>query len=248
MSLVPRFVREGDVVVDIGANGADWTLALSRQVGRTGRVYAFEADPYYAQVTGKTIAMLGLKNVTFFTFGLSDVQETANLLIRGPDNERVSGTGRVVRDADSHKGRTVGVKLERLDDIALMHPDLLSARLIKCDVEGFELMVFRGSLNLLARSRPIVITETGHAHMHGHDDLELFRFFSELDYCCYALDSPRDLLYRLHAPRALPEGCSENLIMIPEESELGLEEKMNRQAPCGAAGRSSFWSGAALVQ
>jgi len=229
MTFIPWFVREGNVVIDIGASGANWTLPLSRQVGSTGRVYAFEADPYYAEVTAKMLFLLGLENVTFFPFGLSDVQETTNLLIRTTGGERVSGRGHVVRSADIQdiqKGRTVEVKLERLDDIATSHPELLSARLIKCDVEGFELMVFRGSLNVLAQARPVVITEVGHARLHGYDDAELFRFFSELGYHCYALGSDGNSLYPLHGRANISEGCSQNLIVIPEELELESESVM----------------------
>ena len=223
MALIPRFVREGDIVVDIGANGANWTSALSQQIGSTGHVYAFEADPYYAEVTGKAIFLLRLKNVTFSPFGLSDIQEITNLLVRTSDGERVSGRGRVVRSADVRdiqKGRTVEVKLERLDDIATLHPGLLSARLIKCDVEGFELMVFQGSLNVLTTARPIVITEVGHARLHGYDNDELFRFFSELKYGCYALGSDDDSLYPFHRQGGIPDDDSQNVIMIPDELEL----------------------------
>lgn len=223
MSLVPRFVQAGDVVVDIGASGANWTLALSRQVGSRGHVYAFEADPYYAKVTAKTISLLRLKNVTFFPFGLSDVQETTYLCIQTTDGETMSGTSHVVRDIDMEyvkKGRTVEVKLKRLDDIAMSYPDLLSTRLIKCDVEGFELMVFRGSLNILAKARPVVITEVGHARLHGYEDQVLLDFFSDLRYRSYVFDSKSRSLRLSQGPMELPVGRSETLIMIPEEMKV----------------------------
>lgn len=220
MSLLPCFVQEGDVAVDIGANGADWTLALSRQVGPTGHVYAFEADPYYAECTAKTISLFRLRNVTFFPFGLSDIQETANLCVQIPGGERLSGTIHVVRKRDTpytQRRGSIRVKLERLDDVAIAYPDLLSARLIKCDVEGFELMVFRGSLNVFTKARPFVITEVGHAQLHGYEDQDLLHFFSELKYGCYVLDVEGESLRLSSGPRGLPAGCSGSLIMIPEE-------------------------------
>jgi len=223
MAIIPWFVREGDIVIDIGANGANWTSTLSQQVGSTGHVYAFEADPYYAEVTGKAIFLLRLKNVTFFPFGLSSIRETTHLLIKTVDGERLSGRSYIVRGAETQgaqKEQTVEVKLERLDDIATLHSCLLSTRLIKCDVEGFELMVFRGSLNVLAKARPIIITEVGHARLHGYDDDALFRFFSELEYGCYALGSDDDSLYPFHRQGDIPNGNSQNVIMIPDELEL----------------------------
>jgi hypothetical protein len=50
IALIPTLLNEGDIAIDVGANGANWTKALSKAVGVTGKVYAFEADPYYARV------------------------------------------------------------------------------------------------------------------------------------------------------------------------------------------------------
>ncbi len=221
--LIPKLVQKGDVVVDIGANGADWTWPLSRQVGPEGYVYAFEADPYYAEVTRKLIALLRLRNVVFFPFGLSDVSESSRLLVTTPDNIRVSGRGRVVRrmgSGDDQIHRTVEVKLEPLDSMVASYPDLASVRLIKCDVEGFELMVFRGASEILAKARPMVITEVGAARKHGYQDADLWRFFSDRDYDCYVVDSDGDSLRPSSSPEDGPPCARPNRIMIPKESEL----------------------------
>ncbi len=61
MRLIPKLVADGDIVIDIGANSADWTWRLSKQVGDKGKVFAFEADPYYGDVTKKVIKLLRLK-------------------------------------------------------------------------------------------------------------------------------------------------------------------------------------------
>jgi hypothetical protein len=84
-------------------------------------------------------------------------------------------------------------------------------------VEGFELMVFRGGIKVLTRARPIVMTEIGHARLHGHEDRELLEFFSEIDYQCYVLDSEGEGVRLSLGPRGLTEGGSESLILIPEE-------------------------------
>src|SRR3972149_1174414 len=54
------------VAIDIGANSANWTVPLAKAVGKSGKVFAFEADPYYAIATEKTLKLFGVKNVTFF--------------------------------------------------------------------------------------------------------------------------------------------------------------------------------------
>jgi FkbM family methyltransferase len=183
-ALLIAFLGSGDIAVDVGANGGDWTCALARQVGNAGRVFAFEADPYYAEATEKTIRLLRLKNVSFQKYGLSNADQEAELLISDDRGRRVSGRGRVVGAASvENAGRTVRIRLRSLDSIAAEQPALHAVKFIKCDVEGFELMVMRGALALIEAARPLILAETGHAGLHGYRDSQLGEFFEALRYC-----------------------------------------------------------------
>ena len=44
-ALLIETIKEGDIVVDIGANIGYFTLLAARLVGENGRVYAFEPEP-----------------------------------------------------------------------------------------------------------------------------------------------------------------------------------------------------------
>jgi hypothetical protein len=43
--MMAALIKEGDIVVDIGANQDQYTIFLSKLVGKKGKVYAFEPDP-----------------------------------------------------------------------------------------------------------------------------------------------------------------------------------------------------------
>lgn len=193
LNYIDRFLRQGDVFVDVGANGADWAYAGSRLVGPTGAVYSFEAHPYYAKVTGNTIRLLGLGNVTFFPFGLSDKREQTHILETNEQGEQVAGTGFVVRGSAPAE-RVTTIELHRLDDVAAEHPRMRSVSFIKLDVEGFELMVVRGAEKLIGSARPVIIAEVGAAYLHGLGEHELFDFFFERDYLCFALGPDKVLI------------------------------------------------------
>jgi len=231
MRLVPHLLGEGDVAVDVGANGANWTLPLARRVGAAGRVFAFEADPYYARVTERTLALLGAPNVEFFSFGLSDRNETAPLVVFGADRSRLSGHGHIARaDAASAQGTedasaepdedAVLVELRRLDDLVAEHPRLAEVRLFKCDVEGFEWMVFRGARSLLERARPVVVAEMGGAALHGHSDADLFDFFDGLGYASYAVGAAPEELIPTRSVGATRHGRRPNRVFLPRERAL----------------------------
>lgn len=211
IGLLPNFPLQGKIVVDIGANSANWTDVLSKHVGKGGRVFAFEADPYYAMATEKTVWLLGLRNTVFFSFGLSDKAEVLPLAIIDIQGRRVSGTGTIIQDLSLPENRTVNVKLEVLDELAVSYPELWNAALIKCDVEGFELKVFKGAIKILERARPIVIAETAE-----DTSRDLFDFFYGIHYKSYVTIS-NNMIRPSSQGGDIPEGQRPNRIFIPEE-------------------------------
>ncbi|MEZ5301317.1 MAG: FkbM family methyltransferase [Verrucomicrobiales bacterium] len=74
----------------------------------------------------------------------------------------------------------------RLDDVASDHPDLLTAS-FKCDVEGFELFVFKGAEKVSAAAQPSVILEFGDYSKQGYTAEDLGKFFTGRGYELFAL-------------------------------------------------------------
>jgi len=216
INLIPNFHLQSTPVIDVGANSANWTDVLSRQVGKEGRVFAFEADPYYAMATGKTVRLLGLRNVVFFSFGLSDRSEISPLAIIDENGQRVSGTGKIVIEKTFPENRTVNVKLKALDELTGTYPELLRTTLIKCDVEGFELKVFNGAIKIIEFARPIVIAEVGDYLDTSQNFPTLFEFFSNLGYKSYVTVS-RNMIRPSLCAGEIPEGQRPNRIFLPEE-------------------------------
>ena len=77
--LLSRVTRSGDIVFDIGANIGLHTGLLSRLVGPTGRVYAFEPNPLLASCLERTVA--GLSNARLYGVALSHTEADAVLYI-----------------------------------------------------------------------------------------------------------------------------------------------------------------------
>jgi len=216
IQLLPRLLNKGDTAVDVGANGASWTYYLHQNVGITGYVFAFEADPYYALATEMAIKFMRLKRVSLFHFGLSDKDEEVPLRVIDSNGLRVSGLGHVDKNADKNEQGVEIVQLKRLDSLIQEHSRILNTKLIKCDVEGYELFVLKGANQLLTKSRPFVILEVGHFGKQGYSARDVYNFFEERGYSAFAMVtnnelSPTDVM--LEHEKAL----SDNRIMIPKE-------------------------------
>src|SRR5215213_3633484 len=153
-SVMRRFIEPGNTVFDIGAHIGIHTILLSHLVGPEGSVFAFEPNTELLPSLEQTISVL--PNVTLHKIALSD--ETAEGLLVVPGDATMAS----LRDwTDGMHGSThnVACELHRLDDMSLrgvlQQPDF-----IKCDVEGAELLVFRGGRKMLDRAdAPIVLFE-----------------------------------------------------------------------------------------
>lgn len=181
---IDNYVGEGAVVVDVGANNANWSYRLSRLVGPAGKVLAFEPHPYYAAVTQKTLGLHRLRNVELFDFGLAEARKTAQLQHIGDDGRQLSGRS-FIADRPAAAGRTIEIELRPLDSLVDDHPELARVALIKIDAEGFEYFVVKGAVAVLERARPLVLAETGHAQLHGLDEDRLFRLLADHGYRAY---------------------------------------------------------------
>ncbi len=79
----------------------------------------------------------------------------------------------------------VKCKVDTLDNF--MKSKEFNIDFIKCDVEGAELMVFKGGLETIRKHQPIVFTEMlrkWSAKFSYHPD-DIIKLFSEMGYGCY---------------------------------------------------------------
>lgn len=144
-AIVDRFVKPGDTVLDIGANIGLVTLRLSKRVGPSGVVHAFEPNPKPAFRLASSLAANGISNVQVHEVALGT--EDAVLPLTIPTGN--VGMGSLVA---GFQGETVQVLVRRLDDF-----DLGPVAFVKMDVEGFESQVLGGAERMLAKSPPKVI-------------------------------------------------------------------------------------------
>jgi FkbM family methyltransferase len=133
-----RYLRRGDVVVDVGANFGLTALSAFSAVGSRGHVYAFEPHPRIFRYLVGNIALNGAAEViTPYNMALGNHIGTVFLTDRRADDQNT-----VSRDTTSTR-----VAQSTLDDVVVA---LRRIALLKIDVEGYEKFVLEGATATLA--------------------------------------------------------------------------------------------------
>ncbi len=154
-----RALTRGDTAIDVGANKGSYTYWLSRAVG-TGRVVAFEPQEELAAYLRRAARALGLHNVVVEPRGVSSCTGTLVLHVPGSASSPGASFERAV--AARERCRQVQVPVVALDEY---FPKDERIGVIKVDVEGHELEVFKGADRILRRRGPLLVFECEQRHM-----------------------------------------------------------------------------------
>lgn len=165
---ITRFLRGGDTFVDVGANIGLYTLPASRIVKNTGRVIAVEPSPINRARLQENLA---LNNI-------STVHIEACALGESPGELSFSDEDALAHVELNGSGPKVPVKT--FDSIAPQN----EIALMKVDVEGFELSVFRGAIETIKAGRlPVILFEMNHSYLrYGVTDDDIFTFLRSAGY------------------------------------------------------------------
>lgn len=150
-------VKPGNTCIDVGANFGYYTCMFARLVGPSGKVYAFEADPFiYDYVFENTVLNL-LRNWTKAqNVGVWSGPKKLTLFRRA---HRYGNTSVVTPSKTELSLRGVQAEPVQVDAIALdsLKEKIGPVQFVKIDVEGSELMVLRGMRELLKASPDVSI-------------------------------------------------------------------------------------------
>lgn len=151
MALLKSLVQAGDHVADIGANVGAYTKELSRLVGASGHVYSFEPISENFNILQTVIRKANLMNVDPIYAALGSISEQRQMVI--PESRAFTGFYLAHLAQPGDQGRRMTVDVLTLDEL-WKKSRMKDLDFIKCDVEGGELEVVRGGLQLIESQRP----------------------------------------------------------------------------------------------
>ncbi|HOY38945.1 MAG: FkbM family methyltransferase [Bacteroidales bacterium] len=185
-------VGTGDTVLDIGAHKGGYLYFFRKQIGESGKIYAFEPQENLFQYLKYIVTLLGWSNITVENIALSDNQGETTLYI--PNNKIKEG---------SSPGATIVEHPERLDFVktqsistdtldSYCEKNSIKPVFLKIDVEGNELQIFKGGLKILQKCKPKILVEIEKRHVGKQKAKETLDFLCSLGYNGYFIHGAKN--------------------------------------------------------
>lgn len=183
-------VMKDNTVFDIGAHKAGYLYYFLAQLGNSGRVYAFEPQSVLYRYLCRLKQLFGWANVAVESFAISDRPGAAMLSIPYNHGRPTSPCATIIesnmsfRIQSSEQVRTISI-----DEYCRIHN--IIPGFLKVDVEGNELLVFRGAENILRTYKPRILFECETRFVGEQRMLETFTLLQQAGYCGYFIEGSR---------------------------------------------------------
>nr|WP_245214732.1 FkbM family methyltransferase [Pararoseomonas indoligenes] len=206
-------LREGDTVLDVGANVGLTVLPAARCVGPGGRVIAVEPTARLAELLRRSLVTNGLDGiVTLHRCAAGAARGTAELNIGV-----TSGHSSLLALPGSEGSETVEVR--PMDELV---PPGTRVHLAKIDVEGFEPEVWRGMGRILSENPGMAaLAEFGPEHLRraGVSPAEWMAMFTGAGFTAYEVDEATGAVQPARPVSALAAVTTANLLMLRQPVE-----------------------------
>lgn len=195
--LYEKFLKKGDVYIDIGANLGYMSLNAEKIVGKEGKVLSFEPDTKILPLLKKN-KFINNSDIIIIENAVSDHTgiEIFNIATE-------SGLSRLNNAHNNLVGlelfEQIEVKTDTLDNFINELIPNRPVKLIKIDVEGLELRILRGAVNSLKNYCPVLILEINHGAMKENDVslIDILNFLNDFSYNFYFINSHAADWFRL---------------------------------------------------
>lgn len=194
-------LKEGDVLIDVGANIGLFSSVAAISVGEKGKVYSFEPMKKTYNALLETIHLNKFKNITTENIAVSDKKQIIELHIN--DSEKNSGMASAYSKNSTY---TEDVQAFSLDEYFL-DKKINSIKLIKIDIEGGEYLALLGMMNLLKKFKLILLIEINPDNPFGKEKIESLLF--GIGYKTYFIGDKGEVIYE-----KLPDDVSNNYLFI----------------------------------
>ncbi len=225
---ITRFLKPGDIFLDIGANIGLHSVFAAKILQDNGHVYAFEPSKKTFERLQKSIAINNFADsISAFNAGISDKKEKLMLNESADGHDAWNSFAALNHVNLSNKYE---VQTYRIDEF-ITENNIFSNKisLIKIDVEGWELMVLKGFGNMLidANFNACFLVEFTEQNTFsaGYSSRELYGYLTALGYAWMSYNETLNTVEEAPLKAYYPY---ENLIAVKTANLPHLKNRLNK--------------------
>lgn len=141
-------IKDGDVVLDLGANNGYFTCLFAQLVGKSGKVFAFEPEPNNFKLIKKNVEINGYQNVI--------VEQKAVSNIKGFIKMYLSNSPKDHRIYDTHENRkSIEIECITLDEYFKDFNQKID--FVKSNIQGADYAAFQGMESIFEKSKSGIV-------------------------------------------------------------------------------------------
>ncbi len=176
LQLMENLLCKGDCFVDIGANIGLMSIYSALLIGKEGNVIAFEPNPVTRKILEDNIKLNNIQNIKVEGLAISNESKLSKIYDRWDINRGGASLIKPSFETQSYEIQEI--------PLSEYFTENQKIKLIKIDVEGYELLVLKGATKLLIEDNaPILILEFSSLrdNTFGRDTYPLYSFIKELN-------------------------------------------------------------------
>ena len=219
LQTILKFINDGDVIFDIGANIGCFSVPFAKKVGLNGKVYAFEPQKFIFNVLKKNIKCNELNNVKIFNNAVGStntILELNDFDYSQPGN--FGGIGLKEDYDNSYCAKIKGTKKNKIKTLTLNNfLNLKKCNFLKIDVESMELSVLKGAKDFIYKFKPIIWIEN-HREYPNYLNKHLLKINYKPFWATTMLYNPNN--YFINDKNYYVNVATFNTLAVPKEKEF----------------------------
>lgn len=177
-----KFLKEGNVMLDVGAHFGFYSLLASYLVGKEGKIISFEPSlSTYRQLEKNIINFSSFNNIEAFNLAVYSKNIFLEFKDFGIVHSAFNTLGKV-RNTENIKANSYRIEAVCLDEFLQSRYPNLKIDLVKIDAESVELNILNGFTRTLIYQSPKLIIEVGDLNEDSSNSRMIIEFLSKLNY------------------------------------------------------------------
>ena len=177
-------IKNGEVLVDVGANIGYFTLLMAKLTGPKGKIFSFEPENNNFELLNKNVKCNNYQNIVLEKKGVSD-HNGSNKFFLSSKNTGMHSLQKINDDV-----KEIKIDVIKLDDYFTTLGLIKKISFIKIDVEGAEFQVLNGMKMILKNDNLKLLIEfiPEHLEKHGTNPSDVLKILENNNFKLYQIN------------------------------------------------------------